>query len=92
LRGAFYSRLLAFNCGDLSESELLAANDNSRWDQCESLFFAALHRLSHGDRDAARQLFQRCVATRCAGFLSWDWSHAILRRWETDDRWPAWIP
>ena len=92
LRGAFYSRLLAFNCGELSESELLAAAGNSRWDQCESLFFAGLHRLSRGDRVPARKLFERCVATRCAGFLSWDWSHAVLRRWETDPRWPAWIP
>lgn len=92
LRGAFYSRLLAFNCGELLESELLTAAVNSRWDQCESLFFAALHRLSNGDRAAAQRLFERCVATRCAGFLSWDWSHAILQRWNTDPRWPAWIP
>jgi hypothetical protein len=91
-RRAFYARLLAFNGGEIAESELLAAAKSSRWDQCESLFFAGLQRLAHGDRDAARELFERCVATRCAGFLSWDWSHAFLKRWESDPHWPPWIP
>ena len=91
LRGAFYSRLLAFNSGELSEAELLDSVRGSRWDRCEALFFAALRQLSHGDRAAARRLFEQCVATRCAGFLSWDWSHAVLRRWETEPQWPTWI-
>ena len=92
LRGAFYSRLLAFNAGELSEVELLDSVRGSRWDRCEALFFAALRELARGDRAVARQRFEQCVATRCAGFLSWDWSHAVLRRWETDPQWPAWIP
>ena len=91
LRGAFYSRLLAFNAGELSEAELLESVRGSRWDRCEALFFVALRQLAHGDRAAARQRFEQCVATRCAGFLSWDWSHAVLRRWKTDPQWPAWI-
>ena len=84
LRGAFYSRLLAFNSGELTEFELLESVRGSRWDRCEALFFVALQQLAHGDRAVARQRFEQCVATRCAGFLSWDWSHAVLRRWETD--------
>ena len=91
LRGAFYSRLLAFNAGELSEADLLESVRGSRWDRCEALFFAALRELARGDRVAARLRFEQCVATRCAGFLSWDWSHAVLRRWETDPQWPAWI-
>ena len=91
LRGAFYSRLLAFNAGDLSEFELLDSVRGSRWDRCEALFFVALRQLAQGDRAIARQRFEQCVATRCAGFLSWDWSHAVLQRWETDPQWPAWI-
>ncbi|MFM9959900.1 MAG: protein kinase domain-containing protein [Planctomycetaceae bacterium] len=92
LRGAFYSRLIGFHAGELSETELLNGVRGSRWDRCEALFFAALRQLARGDRAAARVLFEQCVATRCAGFLSWDWSHAVLRRWETDPQWPGWIP
>ncbi len=91
LRGAFYSRLLAFNAGELTEFKLLDSVRGSRWDRCEALFFAALRQLAHGDRAAARELFEECVATRCAGFLSWDWSHAVLQRWEADPQWPVWI-
>jgi tetratricopeptide (TPR) repeat protein len=91
LRGAFYSRLLAFNSGELSEAELLDSVRGSRWDRCEALFFAGLNQLARGDRVAARPLLEQCVATRCSGFLSWDWSHAVLRRWETEPQWPAWI-
>ena len=91
LRGAFYARLLAFNAGELSEAELLESVRGSRWDRCEALYFVALQQLAHGNRAVARQRFEQCVATRCAGFLSWDWSHAVLRRWETEPNWPTWI-
>ena len=91
LRGAFYDRLLAFNAGQLSEAELCKSVIGSRWDQCEAYFFIALRHLSRGDREQARYHFERCVATRCAGFLSWDWSHALLRRLTADPDWPKWI-
>jgi hypothetical protein len=91
MRGAFYARLLAFNAGEMTETELLESVNNSRWDRCEALFFAGLRQLAQGDRTVARQRLEQCVATRCAGFLSWDWSHAVLQRWQTDPQWPKWI-
>ncbi len=91
LRGAFYDRLLAFNASQLSEAELCDAVAGSRWDQCEAYFFMGLWHLARGDREQARYHFERCVATRCAGFLSWDWSHALLRRIAADPEWPKWI-
>ncbi len=53
MRGAFYSRLLAFNAGEMSEVELLESVRDSRWDRCEALFFAGLQQLARGDRAAA---------------------------------------
>src|SRR5439155_18409038 len=92
LRGAFYDRLLAFNSGELSSTVLLDSVKGSRWDQCEAHFFVALQHLARGDRQQARRHFEHCVATRCAGFLSWDWSHVLLRRLDSQPDWPKWIP
>ena len=82
LRRAFYTKLLDFNCGELSEEDLLRAAGRSHWDQCEARYFLALHRLSQGDRLAARDHFQASVASRCAGFMAWDWSSVCLTRLE----------
>jgi tetratricopeptide (TPR) repeat protein/tRNA A-37 threonylcarbamoyl transferase component Bud32 len=92
LRRAFYEKLLAFNCEELSAPELLAAAGSSKWDQCEAHFFIGLRELAAGDRDAAARHFHEAVATRCNGFLALDWSQAFLIRLEVDPRWPRWIP
>ncbi|MFN0053605.1 MAG: protein kinase domain-containing protein, partial [Planctomycetales bacterium] len=91
LRRRFYERLLDFNCGQLTEDELLRDAGRSKWDQCEAHFFAGLHRLAAGDRDAARTHFRDAVAMRCWGFMAWDWSLAFLTRMDLDPVWPAWI-
>lgn len=92
LRRTFYEKLLRFNCGELESDELLAAAGRSRWDQCEARFFIGLAHLAVGDRDAARANFEAAVATRCGGFLAYDWSSAFIRRLEQAPQWPEWIP
>ncbi len=92
LRRAFYEKLLAFNCEELSAPDLLAAAGSSKWDQCEAHFFIGLWELATGNRDAAARHFHEAVATRCNGFLALDWSQAFLIRLEVDPRWPRWIP
>jgi tetratricopeptide (TPR) repeat protein len=92
LRRTFYEKLMAFNCQELSDDELLSAAGRSKWDQCEAHFFIGLHKLAAGDRDAAARHFHEAVATRCNGFLALDWSEAFLIRLEVDPRWPRWLP
>jgi tetratricopeptide (TPR) repeat protein len=92
LRGAFYERLLKFNCGKLAEDELVQTTQNSNWDQCEAHFFIGLSLLAEGNRDAAKGHFRKAVDTRCDGFLACDWSDAFLIRLDNDPRWPRWIP
>jgi tetratricopeptide (TPR) repeat protein len=82
LRRAFYEKLLAFNCGDLSEPDLMLAAGHSHWDQCEAHYFVALHQWSLGNEAAARTHFQAAVDRRCVGFMAWDWSRLCLKRLE----------
>jgi hypothetical protein len=79
LREAFYRRLLAFNSGEISPDELMASVRDSRWNECEARFFIALKHRASGNQALAREQFARCLATHCAGFLAWDWSHVLLR-------------
>lgn len=78
LRAEFYASLLAFNAGDLSEEDLTRIASRSRWDRCESSFFIGLTRMAKGDQSGAEAAFKDCVATRCVGFLTWNWSEALL--------------
>ena len=79
LREVFYRRLLAFNSGEISAEDLLANVSDSRWNECEARFFVALKHRAAGDHAMADEQFARCLATRCAGFLAWDWSHVLMR-------------
>jgi len=92
LRRAFYEKVLQFNCDELSADELIATAGRSQWDRCEAHFFIALRSLATGDRAAASRHFQSAVATRCYGFLAFDWSQAFLIRLGADPQWPGWIP
>ena len=79
LREAFYRRLLAFNAGEVSAEELLTNVRDSRWNECEARYFIALKYRAAGDHAKAREQFSLCLATRCTGFLAWDWSHVLMR-------------
>jgi hypothetical protein len=58
---------------------------------CEAHFQIGLRHLAEGDRDGARDHFQKCVQTRV--FIYWDyvWARAFLDRLKGDSRWPDWI-
>ncbi len=92
LRRASYERLLAFNCGELTADELLAAAGRSRWDQCEAWFFIALFELADGNHEAAAESFREASARHCNGFVAQDWSDAFLVRRRSDAQWPRWVP
>ena len=92
LRRSSYERLLAFNCGELTADELLAAAGRSKWDQCEACFFVALSELADGRREAAAGHFRDASSQHCNGFLAQDWSDAFLTRMKSDPMWPIWIP
>jgi tetratricopeptide (TPR) repeat protein len=92
LRRAFYEQVLQFNCDELGAEGLLATAGRSQWDRCEANFFIGLRHLARGDRTTAARHFQAAVATRCYGFLAFDWSQTFLLRLSAEPRWPGWIP
>jgi len=90
-RSQFYRELLTYNCGLATEQALLDAAGQSNWDRSEAHFFIALHHLADGNRDAARQHFESCLARRCYGTQAWDWSAVALARLKAKPTWPEWI-
>src|SRR5262249_38148644 len=44
-RPEWIKTLFEYQCGDLSEKQLLVSAGSSRWDQCEGYFWCALNRL-----------------------------------------------
>jgi hypothetical protein len=90
-RKEWYRRLLDYNCGDLTEVDLLKAAGPSRYSQSEAHFFIGLTRLADGDRSSARGHFRDSVATRAFYYFDYDWSGAFLARMEKDPNWPPWI-
>ena len=92
VRSGSYGQLLQYNRGSMSAAELLNAGRNSQYHQCNAHFFIAMSLLADGNRAAAREHFQKCVATRCFDFDAYDWSRAFLDRMKRDPDWPRWIP
>jgi hypothetical protein len=83
--------LLDYNCGRLTDDQLLAAAGPSRKFQCEGQYHVALRRLADGDRAAARKHFQASADTDIGSFFEHAWSRAFLRCLESDAAWPPWI-
>ena len=91
-RREWYRRLLDYDCGDVSEGELLKTAAASRYSQCEAHFIIGMTKLAESDRSAAREHFRASVATRVFTYFDYDWSHAFLARMEKVPEWPPWIP
>jgi len=73
----WYSKVAGFLSGGLSEVELLrlaASNDpkTSRERLCEATFYAGAARALRGERAAAVELFDRCIATEVKEFIEHD--------------------
>jgi serine/threonine protein kinase len=77
-------------CGTLSDADYLATAGQSRKKQVVVHMNIALSRLALGDRAAARDHFQKAVATR---FYDGNWivSEMFLSRLNADHNWPPWI-
>jgi lipoprotein NlpI len=88
----WYQRLLDYNCGDLTEGELMKVAGGSRYNQCEAHFHVAFTKLAEGDRSGAREHFRASVTNRVFHYFDYDWSRAFLARMERDANWPPWIP
>jgi serine/threonine protein kinase len=88
----WWFKFLDYNCGRISADTLLQAAGEARPKVCDAHFVIGLWRLSEGDRLAARDHFQKCVATRAFPGWEWPWVRAFLARMEKDRAWPPWIP
>jgi hypothetical protein len=88
----WYGRVLDYDCGLISEDELLAAAGRERLHQCEAHFYIALMHLADGDRTGAAEHFRACIRTRIFDYIEYGWSRAFLARMDQDPAWPPWIP
>ena len=73
--GTGHRRLLDYNCGEVSEAELLKTADASRYGQCEEHFIIGMRKLAESDRSAAQEHFRASVATGVFfyfGFARWE--------------------
>ncbi len=87
----WYQHLLDYNCGTVTEEELLRAAGKSRWNQCEANFFIGMTRLADGDRTGAADHFRQSANTHVLLFFEYMWSRAFLARMGKDPAWPPWI-
>jgi tetratricopeptide (TPR) repeat protein len=84
-------RCLSYNAGELSEDELLQKAEGSQWDKCLAHYNIAMTKLAEGDRDGAKEHFDKAVKTRAAGWGEYDLSWVFRDRLQ-DPTWPPWIP
>ena len=89
-RREYIQQLLDYNCNLASEEELLQAARPSKRLLNQAHFYIALTRLADGDRDGAREHFQKSVATKCFYPPNYHYSRAFLARMK-DPTWPRWI-
>ena len=59
--------------------------------ECVGHFWVGLVRLSVGDREGARELFEKCVTTQWAGLPVYPYAQIFLARMKHDPEWPRWI-
>ena len=81
--------LIQFYLGKLSETEVRRAalspdSWTERGQRCEADFYIGEWRLLHGDRSAARQLFERALAECPIYFIEYEILPVELKRLETE--------
>jgi tetratricopeptide (TPR) repeat protein len=82
---------LSYNAGKLSADELLQRVEPSRWNQCLAHYYIAMTKLAEGDREGAREHFDKVIKTRAFLWGPYDMSWVFQARLE-DPNWPRWIP
>jgi serine/threonine protein kinase len=85
-------RCVRYKAGELSADKLLQDAGRSRWDQCLAHYNIAMTKLAEGDREGARDHFDKAVKTRASGWGEYDLSWVFRDRLDKDRTWPAWIP
>jgi tetratricopeptide (TPR) repeat protein len=83
-------RCVRYNAGKISADELLQGAGSSQWDLCLAHYNIAMTKLAEGDRDGAREHFDKAVKTRAWGWGEYDLSW-VFRDRLADPNWPPWI-
>jgi hypothetical protein len=74
-----------------NEKDLLECVRNSKTRQMSVYYSLGLWQLAQGDRVAAQQHFQKCVALRYPYQRTYMICRAFLARMDRDPTWPSWI-
>jgi tetratricopeptide (TPR) repeat protein len=84
----WYHNCLNYQCDLIPEDELIRTAGRCRPKLCEAHFQIGLRHLAEGDRDGAREHFQKCDETHV--FLYWDhkWARAFRDRLKQGSSWP----
>jgi serine/threonine protein kinase len=91
LRSKPFRNCLSYNTGKLSADGFIREAKDSRWDQCVAHYYVAMMKLAEGDREGAREHFDKVVKTRAFIWGPYDMSWVFLNRLEKDPTWPPWI-
>jgi tetratricopeptide (TPR) repeat protein len=85
--------LAEYIAGKISEEEMLKPWEGlpRSMGECVGHFWVGLVRLSEGDREGARELFEKCVTTHWAGLPIYPYAQIFLARMKNDPKWPRWI-
>ena len=58
---------------------------------CECMFLIGMHKLSQGDRRAARESFQACLDSGVFIYIQHRLAQVFLARMDADQSWPGWV-
>jgi tetratricopeptide (TPR) repeat protein len=76
--------LLHYHQGQLKESELLSRAQDDKEKQCEAFFYVGYHYLLQGDKQKAREYFQRSFDTKVYGYYEYIGARARLEEMERE--------
>jgi lipoprotein NlpI len=84
-RNDWPSKIARLFTGDLSEAKFLMAAESKdpkidREQKCEAYFYAGSRRFIEGDKNGAKELFQKCLDTGVMNFTEYTSAAAELKR------------
>jgi hypothetical protein len=85
------SALAKYVAGSMSEEEYLKTGSGGRIGLCLNHYLIGLVLLSEGDREGAREHFQKSIDTKRYPHRAYTYSRLFLERLK-DPAWPKWIP
>jgi serine/threonine protein kinase len=84
-------RCVQYNAGELTADKLLQEARHSRWDQCLAHYYFAMTKLAEGNREEAKEHFDKVIKTRAFFWGPYDMSWVFQARLDKDRTWPPWI-